>query len=94
MKTTVDHFDRARDRASLRMFNESKDWPHFVLPVKNLDMKTDEPFGVLGVIANPASEKLPLVIYETDMFRMDFEHCKKYEYPSVEAALVAGWVVD
>lgn len=94
MKTTSDHFDMARDRASLRMFNESKDWPHFVLPVKNMLRKDSTGFPVLGVVANPASEKLPLVIYETEMYKPDFNHCPKHEFPSVEAALVAGWVVD
>ena len=90
----IDRHDLKRDEASLRMFNSSKDWPHLVLSVKNVLRHDRIGMPICGVIANPASEKMPLVIYETDMYRMDYTNCPKYEFNSVEAALVAGWVVD
>ena len=87
--------DREREEASIRMFTSSASWPHPVLPVKNYDLKKqDDPFGLLGVIANPASEKLPLVIYETVMFNPNFKNCKQHVYASVMDAIEAGWVVD
>jgi hypothetical protein len=90
-----DPFDVAREEASIKMFTSADTWPGLILPVKNYDLKKDnDPFGLLGVLANPASETVPLIIYETNLWAPDFKNSKKHIYESVMDAIEAGWVVD
>lgn len=65
-----DRFDVAREEASIKMFTSADTWPGLILPVKNYDLKKEnDPFGLLGVITNPASETVPLVILRNQPVR-------------------------
>lgn len=80
----------------MRMFTSRRTWPHMILPVKNRKFKDKDvkSFPMLGILAKPADEELPLVIYETDMYAPDFNNSMRHIYQTVQEAVDAGWVVD
>jgi hypothetical protein len=71
-------------------------WPHgFVLPLKRWTAPSQMDTGFLfqGSIKSPAPPPEP-VIYIGNMFAGKFEGLPTKEYPSLEAILDDGWVID
>jgi hypothetical protein len=87
-----------RERTVTRaMMTSDADWPNLVLPLKS--RRERDPSGAVplcGCLYNPVNEAAPLTIHLHTMFDTGdrVRNAATREYPSVDAAIADGWVVD
>ena len=80
----------------IAMINDPKQWPYFMLPMKKQDHQNkDENFGLIWSDLNVKKPKPVLEVRIANMFRSDdWDIAKRIKYPTVEAIVDDGWVVD
>ena len=83
------------EEATARMLINTDTWPHFVLPVKNIK-ETERGAPTVGVVNGimAIEGKVEIVIGNMYDDKMDWSKAERRQYPSVDAAIVAGWRVD
>lgn len=79
---------RNEDEATAAMLRSTQCWPKPILPVKNRREQVDG-WPKLGLVAMPGE---PVTIWIGTLFTGPTG--EKVTYPTVEAAMAAGWVVD